>query len=421
MSTEARDDFYHNYFLEPAQLLTSEEEQRLDQLKWTTTRMLLRMLLNNPGGRDTVLRFAQACMDTPPLMEQFDARDLYFHLRRDIKDLLPESPGAGSIRLLIGMISHGTSTGKLIRMINQANWPVTVSVGLAHVHLHRLGQPSHDKMGQAMLEWRKDLSEPAQITSTTLAKNLRHLLGRYIFSRDQLVLHNMRLVQKLSRDHATSTVSAADLAQEGLIGLIRAAEKFDYRRGFRFTTYAYNWINQQIKRACEGNGSLISYPVNVMQDVHRLHNAREELVKLRGFKPPLSAVIKNSGFSGEKVRQLSQITNLTVSIDSEEKYFDQDNLSLLEKIPDKTQIEPADQADKLILEEVTKASLSCLEARERFVVKARWGLSGCRQMSYREIAEHLKVSGEWARKLERCALEKLAGQDGLKDFYENQT
>lgn len=331
--------------------------------------------------------------------------------------MIPAGSGVDSMQQLVHLLSVDTTTGTLIRAVNRASWPATVSVGIAYVHLCRLGEHSKDKMARAMLHWFGDLPDPPVSTSRTLPHNLRHVLGRYIFSRDQLVLHNIRLVHKLAKDQAGTGISPADLAQDGLIGLIRAAEKYDHRLGYRFSTYAYTWIKQQIQRANEGNGSLINYPVNVMKDVQSLYKAREKFFQAHGVKPGLEQLQCLSGFSSEKIAQLSQHNNLTVSLEHRPKEFDDEGIGLDEKIPGETSYETSDQAEKVILSELVEASLGCLEAREQYVVKARWGLSGSEPASFKDIAAELQVSHEWARQLEHSALTKLSQHDGLKDYF----
>ena len=121
--------------------------------------------------------------------------------------------------------------------------------------------------------------------------------------------------------------------------------------------------------------------------------------------------------SSEKISQLDRHNNLTVSIESRDSGFGEEGLGLNEKIPAETAYETSNQAEKAILRELIHACLGCLEERERFVVTARWGLSGSAPMTFKEIATELNVSHEWVRQLEQSALRKLSQHDGLKDFY----
>ena len=122
-------------------------------------------------------------------------------------------------------------------------------------------------------------------------------------------------------DHPARTIPQRDLVQDGIIGLIRAAEKFEFSRGYRFTTYAYPWINQHLQRATENKGSMITYPAHVVQEINQLHRARMAHLEKTGEDPGIEMLAEATGFDAEKVIDLRRLTNITVSIDHPEGHY----------------------------------------------------------------------------------------------------
>jgi RNA polymerase sigma factor (sigma-70 family) len=209
----------------------------------------------------------------------------------------------------------------------------------------------------------------------------------------------------MARDNQQRSVPVTDLAQEGLAGLVRAAEKFDFRRGYRFSTYAYNWINQHIQLACAGNGSLIHYPANVSSDVNRLHKARMQLLEKSGIEPGHLTLAEASGFKLEKVASLRQLCNITVSLDEPVGEFNDSAMETVLADPDSDRHE--ELADAPRLAQLVASRLRQLSDIEQQVLAGRWGLGGKQALTLVQMADQLNVSSEWVRQLEKSALGKL--------------
>jgi RNA polymerase primary sigma factor len=120
-------------------------------------------------------------------------------------------------------------------------------------------------------------------------------------------MHNLRLVHKLAWDQPARGIPKRDLVQEGIVGLIRAAEKYDFSRGFRFTTYAYSWINQHLQRATENRGSLINYPAHVVREINQLHRTRMTLQEKTGHDPGVQLLAEQTGFENSAISRSPSI------------------------------------------------------------------------------------------------------------------
>jgi RNA polymerase sigma factor (sigma-70 family) len=292
------------------------------------------------------------------------------------------------------------------------HWPVTLTIGVAVVVLRQLGFEIKDPMADALTEWIHPWQNLAPRTEPKLACNLHFSVLRYLGCRDKMVLHNVRLALKMARDNQHRLVPVTDLVQEGFSGLVRAAEKFNFRRGYRFSTYAYNWIYQHIQIACAGNGSLIQYPANVSNDIGRLHKMRMQLLDNSGAEPDHSNLAAATGFRLEKVARLRQLCNITVSLD--EPLTDTNSSPLEATLADPDSVCYEASADESRVAKLVGSRLRSLSELEQQVVTKRWGLGGGQALTLSQIADQLNVSSEWVRKLEKAALIKLKADSVLQ-------
>ena len=240
-------------------------------------------------------------------------------------------------------------------------------------------------------------------------------LKRYSEARDTLTMHNLRLVHSIAGRYRGKSVNYLDLVQEGTLGLIRAAEKYDHRKGFRFSTYCFNWITQAIRRHVGDAGGLIRYPTHVQEQVSKLYRLRLTEQQRTGEEPGDAALAEAAGLSLEKTRDLLQLRNLGISLDAPQ--YDDDDTTLLDTLPggpfeaSESSAETDSLHDRLLLE------MEGLERAEREVVVARWGLHNGPPLSRAEIADRMSVSREWVRQLERAALNKLSRNDRIRAAF----
>ena len=399
-------------------LLTAEQERQIDLRKWSATQRCMRLLLDDPQGRELVLALCQACLDSPPDVDDFEPRSLYFTLRKDIVDFLPGAEQSEAIAKFIKALKQGRlSTPKLVKRFAEMRWPATLVTGLAIIQLRRQGMRFPDLMADAMCIWQPAWSRrylPASEYSPD--RRLKRALNGYVAARDRLVMHNIRLVHKLAWDHPNRSIPQRDLVQDGIIGLIRAAEKFEFSRGYRFTTYAYPWINQHLQRATESKGSLITYPAHVVQEINQLHRARMAHIERTGHDPGVETLAEETGFEASKVNDLRRLSNITVSIDHPEA--DENDLRHASSIPDPESARAVEETEKSSVAKLLWQHIDKLEEREQAVITGRWGLDGRPQRTFAQLADQLHVSREWVRQLEKSALKKLGEEGVLNEAFE---
>jgi RNA polymerase sigma factor (sigma-70 family) len=230
-------------------------------------------------------------------------------------------------------------------------------------------------------------------------------------------MHNLRLVYSIASRYKGRGVGYLDLVQEGTLGLIRAAEKFEYEKGFRFSTYCFNWITQAVRRYVGDAGTLIRFPTHVQEQIGRLYKERYAEQARTGQQADAETIAANAGMDPDKARELLQLRNLTVSLDAPK--FDEDDETLVDGLVGETFGEAGDDAEQASLGNFLGNAIGRLEANERQVVLARWGLQNGPPLSRAEIADKLGVSREWVRQLERSALKKLKGQIDVQHAFDD--
>jgi RNA polymerase primary sigma factor len=224
-------------------------------------------------------------------------------------------------------------------------------------------------------------------------------------ARRRLVEANLRLVIAIARRYTNSGVPLIDLIQEGNLGLMRAAEKFDWRRGCHFGTYATWWIRQAISRAAGEQSRLIHLPEHVATRLRKVRRVASQLSQENGGDPLPEQIAEATGMQIEEVDDLLHVTEQPVSLDSP---ADSDNrLSLADTLEDPGIQAPADIASQHLLGEELHRALSSLTSRERSVVILRYGIGDGRSRTLLEVGKELGISRERVRQLEMVALAKL--------------
>jgi len=236
-------------------------------------------------------------------------------------------------------------------------------------------------------------------------------------ARRRLIEANLRLVISIARRYTNSGVPLIDLIQEGNLGLMRAAEKFDWRRGTHFGTYATWWIRQAISRAAGEQSRLIHLPEHVSTRLRKVRRVASQLSQENGGDPLPEQIAEASGLAIAEVDDLLHITEQPVSLDTP---ADTDNrLALSDTLEDPGVQAPADIASQHLLGEELHRALAQLTSRERSVVILRYGIGDGRSRTLLEVGKELGISRERVRQLEMVALAKLRGAavtQGLGDL-----
>jgi RNA polymerase primary sigma factor len=228
-------------------------------------------------------------------------------------------------------------------------------------------------------------------------------------AHDQLVNSNLRLVVSLARRYVGRGMALLDLIQEGNVGLMRAVERFDYRRGFKFSTYATWWIRQSISRAIADQGRTIRMPIHVLDSVNKLTRLTREMTQLRGQPPSIEELADQLDLPVERVAELRRIAQDTVSLET--PVGEDEDGTLGDLVEDVDSEMPADAATFTSLQSQLARALEGLSDRERQVLIMRFGLADGKPRTLEEVGVHFNVTRERIRQLETKALAKLRHPD----------
>jgi RNA polymerase primary sigma factor len=278
--------------------------------------------------------------------------------------------------------------------------------------------PDHRPRGKARLDLKpevttdalqlffKDIGRVRLLTAQEEVGLAKRIERGSLDAKQKMVESNVRLVVSIAKHYRNQGLPFLDLIQEGTIGLVRAAEKFDYRRGFKFSTYATWWIRQSVTRALADKARTIRLPIHIVEKLNKIARAERSLVTTLGREPSAEEIADLvTGIGPEEIQAIKRSARAPISL--EKPVGDEDGSEFGQFIADERTASPYELAVEILDKEALRAALESLSDRERRVLELRYGLDGQHPRTLEEVARSFSVTRERIRQIENQSIRKL--------------
>ena len=341
--------------------------------------------LINRGQQLGVLTFGDIASAVSEVdLDESDVEDLYGHLEKSgielVEDMDPAQKAAAD--------AMPADTGKKGRRRQKAALDL-----------------KPDMTTDSLQLFLKDIGKVRLLTAAEEVELAKRIERGDLDAKQKMVESNLRLVVSIAKNYRNQGLPFLDLIQEGTLGLVRAAEKFDYRKGFKFSTYATWWIRQAIARALADKARTIRIPVHVVEKLNKIGRAERKLVTELGREPTPEEIAEVTGIDPEEVDSIKRSAQAPVSL--EKPVGDEEESEFGQFIADEKAESPFDRAADLLTKEALKEALENLSYRERRVLELRYGLGGEHPRTLDEVGRTFNVTRERIRQIENQSLKKL--------------